>query len=161
MKSFFTAAILTLTVATVNAQSNSYQTLQDHFQGRPEVHAFKFSGLIARTILAVAAPEEPLIRRSMDDVRSFRLITIPKVEFERQGLTVRGFTSVLKKDSFEEIAHITDHHDNVRFYHRKEGNNKDRYFVLIDDGSEVVAIELKGHIDTDILIAELKRSKNI
>lgn len=161
MKTVLTACFLTLTLAFASAQSNSFQTLQDHFQGLPEVYSFKFSGFVGRTVLAIAAPEEKLIRTALDDVRNYRMIVIPRKEFNNQNLSIKGFTAVLKKDSFDELAHITDNRDNVRLYHRSEGNNKDRYFVLIDEIEEVIAIEIKGYINTDVLIEEIRRSKTI
>lgn len=161
MKKFTTLSLFLCAAAIAHAQSDSFQTLQDHFLGLENVHQFKFSGLVGRTVLAIATPDEKGVREAIQDVRSFRLIVIPSKEFRNQNLTVKGFTEVLKKDSFDELAHITDNRDNVRVYHRTEGNNRDRYFVLIDEGEEVIAIEIKGYIDTEMLISEMKRSKTI
>ena len=88
---------------------------------------------------------------AIEDVKQVRLITIPAEEFKSQGLSVKGFKKLLVKDSFEELASVRDHGDDVTFYLQSTGK-KDRYVVLIQEPDEVVVVELKGSIDVNLLL---------
>ena len=88
---------------------------------------------------------------AIKDVQQVRLITIPAEEFKSQGLSVKGFKKLLVKDSFEELASVRDHGDDVTFYLQSTGK-KDRYVVLIQEPDEVVVVELKGSIDVNLLM---------
>lgn len=140
------------------SQSKSYQTLKDHFDDRPDVHAFSIGGWLCRATLSLAMDENDreiaLLRKAMANIDHVRFIVIPKEEFKAQGLTVNGFRSYLRKDSFEQLADVRDQGDQVTFYHRSDGTRKDRYFVLVDEQDEVVAIEMKGYIDPAIFESE-------
>jgi len=146
--SLFIAAILIATASSF-AQSNSYETLKDKFKNQPDVHSFSFSGWMGRMVLNLAGEYE--FRNAIKDLNHMRLITIPRSEFSAQHVTVKGFKNVLKKDSFEEMAVIRDHGQEVSIYLREGNNNKNHYFVLIEEEHEVVAIELKGYMDPKLL----------
>jgi hypothetical protein len=66
-------------------------------------------------------------------------------------LSVNGFRKVLRDDKFVSLATVRDHGDHVEIYLQQNGNKPDRYFVLIDEPSEVTAIELKGEVDVNKL----------
>lgn len=137
--------ILLLVVGTAQAQSMSYQTLKDNFIDQPDVHSFSVSGWMGRAVLNLAGEYE--FKEAIKELRHVRFITIPKSEFLARNLTIKGFKSVLKQDSFQELAFIRDNGEEVSIYLREGNNNKNHYFVLVEEELEVVAIEMKGYID--------------
>jgi len=88
-------------------------------------------------------------------VHHVRFMTIPTEAFNAQGVSVRGFKSRLPKDKFEPMADFTNDGSTLAFFHRQEGEKKNRYFVIIEDDGEVIAIEMKGHIDPAIFASEI------
>ena len=134
-------------------QSNSYQALKNNFNDRPDVHSFNVSGFFCRMVLGMAGEWE--FKEAINDVQHIRLITIPSEEFKAQGLSVNGFKKLQKKDSFEELASVRDHGDDVTFYLQSTGK-KNRYVVLIQEPDEVVVIEMKGYIDINLLLEKDK-----
>ncbi|MBY0435022.1 MAG: DUF4252 domain-containing protein [Cyclobacteriaceae bacterium] len=135
---------------TLSAQSKSFQALRDHFADRENVHAFSLSGFLCRTALRIALSDDPSLRAMARDINHVRFIVIPKDEFAKQKLSVNGFKGYLAKDKFEVMATVRDKGEVVSFFHRLDDNKKDRYFVLVEESREVVAIELKGYIDPSI-----------
>ena len=134
------------------AQSNSYLTMKDTFKGGNDVHSFSINGFFCRAILNMADEHE--FRDAITDIKSVRFMVIPKGEFERRKLSIGGFKKVLRSDSFHELAHFRDRGDQVWLYLQENGKYHDRYFVLIDQkDDEVVAIEMKGHVDMDKLMS--------
>ena len=131
-------------------QSNSYQALKNNFNDRPDVHSFNVSGFFCRMVLGMAGEWE--FKEAINDVQHIRLITIPSEEFKAQGLSVNGFKKLLKKDSFEELASVRDHGDDITFYLQSTGN-KNRYMIVVQEPDEVVVIEMKGSIDANLLLA--------
>lgn len=130
------------------AQSKSFQTLHDHFAGREDVHAFSINGFFCRLALSMAIDEDDeLLRNLSRDIDHVRFMVIPKDEFYKQDLSVNGFKKYLLKDSFEQMMSVRDQGDNVNVYMREDGNHTNRYFVLVEETDEVVAIEMKGYID--------------
>jgi len=140
---FFFASVL-LSIGSF-AQSSSFQTLKDKFKGQPDVHSFSISGWLGRTILMFANEEE--FSPAIKDLKSVRLITIPKSEFASQRVTVNGFKIILKQDYFQELAYVRNNGDKVSIYLREGNNHKNHYFVLAEESDEVVAMELTGYID--------------
>ncbi|MBK5278810.1 MAG: DUF4252 domain-containing protein [Bacteroidia bacterium] len=138
-----------LTTPSTFGQSKSYQALKDNFIDRPDVHSFTVNGFFCRLVLGMAGEWE--FKEAVRDVQHIKLITIPAEEFKAQGLSVNGFKKVLRNDSFEELASIHDHGDDVTFYLQSTGK-KNRYIVLIQEPDEVVVIELKGSIDVNLLV---------
>lgn len=140
-------SILFITAAlAVQAQSKSYQELRDHFAGQPDVKSFGFSGPICKMIVNIIGWEDQELSNALRGVKQVRFMTIPKEEFDNQGLSVRGFRSRLVKDNFEVMAAFRDDGSDMTLYQRPE-KNTDRYFMLVDDGDELLAIEMKGYID--------------
>ena len=151
MKKLFFLIAVAIVSLTVQAQSDAYQTLRNHFIDKPDVHAFSMSGLLCRMAAGMMAPQESVLRQALRDIKHIRFMVIPKEEFARQQLSVKGFRQVLQKDGFEMLAHVRERGDDVSFLLREEGKDKKkRYFVLVEESDEVVAIEMKGYIDPEI-----------
>lgn len=146
--SLFIAALV-ITTASTFAQSNSYETLKDKFKNQPEVHSFSLSGWMGRMVLNMAGEHE--FRSAIKDLQHMRIITIPRSAFLNEQVTVRGFKKVLKQDSFEELAFVREEGEEVSIYLREGNNNKNHYFVLVEEEQEVVALELKGYLDPKLL----------
>lgn len=147
-------AILFVNIAFgLSAQSDSFLTLKDHFEGEEDVHSIKISGFLARTVLWVAGEWE--FRDAISEVRNIRMINIPRKNFSQQELSVPGFRMFLEDDHFESLAKVKEKGSNVEIFLQKTRNREDRYLVLVEEDDEVTVIELKGRID----IQKLK-SKN-
>jgi len=142
-------AALVITTASTFAQSNSYETLKDKFKNQPDVHSFSLSGWMGRMVLNMAGEHE--FRNAIKDLQHMRIITIPRSAFLNEQVTVRGFKKVLKQDSFEELAFVREQGEEVSIYLREGNNNKNHYFVLVEEEQEVVALELKGYLDPKLL----------
>jgi hypothetical protein len=150
MKKIIIASLfLSFLAANSFAQSNSYQTLKSKFDESPDVHSFSLRGWACRLIFNLAGEYE--FKEAVEDIQHIRLITIPKAEFETKQVTVNGFKQILLQDSYEQLAYMRDNGEEVTIYLRESGNKKNYYFVLVEDESEVVAIELKGYINPDSL----------
>ncbi|HNV29458.1 MAG TPA: DUF4252 domain-containing protein [Cyclobacteriaceae bacterium] len=141
----FKIFVLILVVGSAHAQSKSYQTLKENFINQPDVHSFSVSGWMGRVILNLAGEYE--FKEAIKDLKHVRVITIPRSEFKARNLTVKGFKNLLKQDSFQELAFIRDNGEEVSIYLKEGNNNKNQYFVLVEEEQEVVAIEMKGYID--------------
>ena len=157
MKIVLTWAACTFVSMATFAQSKSFEALRERFRGEEDVYAFSASGWLCRSVISVALkaedgdePELRLLKRAMDDIDHVRFITVPIREFAAQGVSVKGFRSFLMKDQFEVLADVRDRGDHITFYQRTAGDRKGHYFVLIEESSEVVAIEMKGYIDPAI-----------
>jgi hypothetical protein len=75
----------------------------------------------------------------------------------------RDFLRAIKKvkNIHEELALISDRSDAVGVYlQSNESSDVNRYFILIDNPREVVAVELKGYIDPEILQARAEKLTN-
>ena len=57
----------------------------------------------------------------------------------------------MKKESYEELAVIRDQGGVVFIYLNEGSNNKNHYFALVEEENEVVAIEMKGYLDPNLL----------
>lgn len=146
--------VLSLSVLLISTslfgQSNSYQALKNNFNDRPDVHSFSVNGFFCRMILGMT--DEWDFKDAIKDVQHLSIITIPAEEFKARGLSVNGFKKLLKKDSFEELASVRDHGDDITFYLQSTGN-KNRYMIVVQEPDEVVVIEMKGSIDANLLLA--------
>jgi len=150
MKKLILVVLLSCVSILTFAQSKSFQTLRDHFIDKEDVHSFSISGFLCRTALSIALSDEEEWQKMTSDIDQIRFIVIPKEEFGKQNLSVNGFKNYLVKDSFEEMMSVRDKGDHVTFFHRLDSNKKNRYFVLVEDNHEVVAIEMKGYIDPEL-----------
>ena len=139
-------------ITLANAQSNSYQTLKNTFSDEPEVHSFAFSGWMGRLVLDMVGNDE--LKDAIKDLNHVRFITIPHAVLDARNLSVNGFKKVLQQDFFEEIAYVRDRGEEVTIYLRETGNQQNRknvYFVLVEEERDVVAIELRGLLDPQLL----------
>jgi hypothetical protein len=153
MKKITTCFIICLVISSavsVSAQSNSFLAFGEKFSDQNDVHHFRTNGFLARSVIWMAGEHE--FTRAIRSVRSIDLIVVPKSAFSREDVTVSGFKKVLKKDSFDELARVTDHGDDVTLYARSTQSRNSRYIILIEQSDEVVLIELEGNIDPDLLI---------
>jgi hypothetical protein len=152
MKTLKVILFVFASMGVASAQTKSYQTLKSTFSDEPEIHSFSFSGWMGRLVLDMAGEHE--FKNAIKDLNHVRFITIPRSEFDARNLSVNGFKKVLQQDSFEEIAFIRDRGEEVTIYLRETGtqqNRKNVYFVLVEEEREVVAIELRGLLDTQLL----------
>jgi hypothetical protein len=152
MKKVFLSTLAALLIASAStfAQSESFLTLKDKFHGESDVHHFAVSGFFARTVLWMADEHE--FYSAIKDIKTIRLIVIPREAFKAQDVTINGFKKVLQKDGFEELLRVKDSGDDVTLYLQSSPKKKDRYFVIVEEDDEIVAIELKGSIDPDFIL---------
>jgi uncharacterized protein DUF4252 len=152
MKKYLTLITVVLLAVQATAQSKSYQTFKDTFKDGDDVHSFSVSGFLARTVLWMADEHE--FADAITDIKNIKLVVVPKGEFSSRRVSLSGFKEILKTDSFQELAHFRDQGDLVTIYLQEHGKTKlkDRYFILVEDTNEVVAIELKGSVDMNRLI---------
>lgn len=143
--------VFILIIFSASAQSKSFQVLRQKFSENENTFSFTTSGFFAKTILWVAGEHEYI--KAIKDVKNIRLIVIPKEAFRKQQVTLAGFMKFTKQDSFEELARVRDHGDDVRLLIQGEKTGKDnRYLILAESNDEIVAIEVKGDIDPNILL---------
>jgi hypothetical protein len=158
MKIFATSVALLLLTTTTFAQSESFQVLREKFRGEKDVVALHTSGNIARTILWVAGEEE--IKEVLEDVKRIRLMVVPKRAFRDQNVSLKGFKEVAQHDSFEEIAHAKDGHDDVTLMLQTSYKQKhNRYLLVVDSEDEVVVMEILGYIDPKLAFYKTYREK--
>lgn len=152
-------ALLLFGVCTCIAQSNSYQTLREKFRGEKDVLALHASGSLARTILWLAGEKD--FKEAMEDVKDIRFIVIPKSAFKANQVTLAGFKKIAAKDSYEELARVSDHGDDVTLMIQTSYKEKhNRYLLLVESDSEVVVMEIKGYIDPSLTIYKEKIAYN-
>ena len=152
MKSLTIAVALTLTsVLLTQAQSESFQILKSKFSDHDDVCAFSMSGFFARTVLWMAGEHD--FNHGIKEIRSVHMITIPKSAFDKEHVTLNGFKKVASRDSYQELLQIRDHGDDVTLLIQHATKNRgSRYLFLVDSDNEVVAIEVKGIIDPELIM---------
>jgi hypothetical protein len=159
MKFLATSVIIIAAVTSTFAQSKSYQALREKFRGEKEVFALHASGGIARTILWVAGERD--FKEAIEDVRDIRFIVIPKRSFRNNNVTLEGFKKVARRESFEEVARVKDHGDDVTLMMQRSYKEKDnRYLLMVDSENEVVVMEIKGYIDPSLSVYKEKIAYN-
>lgn len=137
-------------ISAAKAQSHSFETLKKKFSGNENVHSFNAAGFLARSVLWLSGEKE--FTRAIQEIKHIRLITIPISAFEEKGLSVRGFTKILRRDAFEELALFRNESDLLTVYlQTNQDHDENRYFLLIENPHEVVAVEIKGYIDPNLL----------
>ncbi len=158
--SILTLAFVAFVTVSVSAQSESFLMLKSKFRGSENVFSFGTSGFLAKTILWAAGERE--YKQVFRDVRHVQMIIIPKKSFRQKNVTLGGFKKAAKKeDRFEEVMTIHDEGDDVSLLLQAgEKNSINRYLLLVEDNSEVVAIELVGYIDQQALRESFKRPNN-
>jgi hypothetical protein len=100
----------------------------------------------------LALADEHEYRAAFTDVKNIKIITVPKSEFERRNLSPDGFKKILREDNFQELAHIRDRGDIVSIYLQENKKAQNRYFILVDEGDDIVALEIKGYVNADLLV---------
>lgn len=150
MKAKLTLAFIILLAGTSYGQSSSFELLRDKFIDTENVQAISVGGFFCRTVMWMTGEDE--LREAIQELKHVRMITIPKQNFRQQKLSLAGFKKVLQSDRFESIAAIAEPDEKVEVFMQQTDSRTDRYFVLVEDNNEVVAIELKGKID----VAKLK-----
>ena len=159
MRSFTLILALTCCSFLATAQYSSFQTLRNKFGGKEDVFSISTSGFFARTVLWMAGEHD--FRKAIKDIHQIRFITIPKKAFREQKVTVAGFKKLVLKDEYEELTSVRDHGDDVTLYiqtGKRDKNN--RYFLLIDEKDEVVAMEIKGYVDPDFMVHQASVAYN-
>jgi hypothetical protein len=151
-----TFIILILAIASsVYAQSKSYNILREKFRGHESI-AISTSGFLARTILRMAGEHE--YTDAVKEIRNIRLMVISKGAFRAQNVSLKGFLKVAKADNFEELVHVRDSGDEVTLLLQSGKKNDDyRYLLLVDGGDEVVAMEIRGYIDYELLLKDKEK----
>jgi len=151
-----TFIILTLAIASsVYAQSKSYNILREKFRGHESI-GISTSGFLARTILRMAGEHE--YYDAIKKIRNIRLMVISKGAFRAQNVSLKGFLKVAKADNFEELVHVRDSGDDVTLLLQTGKKNDDyRYLLLVDGDDEVVAMEIRGYIDYELLLKDKEK----
>jgi|GEM_PF-6469661 len=152
MKSFTLIFIFAVCAGHVAAQSKTFSTLRNKFSGHENVFHFKVSGFFARTAMKIAGEHE--FGKAIVEMRSARFISIPKEAFDKENVSVKGLKKLVLTDSFQQLASISGHGDEVTLYLR-EGRNKkhNQYLVLVNSIDHVLAVEIKGFIDPETMRA--------
>lgn len=132
------------------AQSETYSLMRENFRGEENVVALGASGFLAKTALWISGEHE--FRNAIEDVKNIRLIVVPLQAFKNEGVSVKGLKKLLATDRFEEVARVRERGDDISiFLQSRPGRKDNRYFILIEEKHEVVAIELTGYINPDDL----------
>ena len=156
MRYFIATFLFAFVAATASAQSKSFITLREKFAGEKDVFAFRFSGGFARLALRIAGEHD--FYDAIRDVKNIRFIVIPKRAFHKKRVSLSGFKKIAKEDGFEELAHIRDRGDDVEILLQPGKHDNHRYLILIDDGGEVVAIEVRGYINPEEIRREIAQN---
>lgn len=132
------------------AQSRSFMTLQNKFSSTEDVFSFRASGFLSRSVLRLAGQRE--FRKAIRKVKNIRLLTIPTDAFAAQRVSVNGFRNIVRNDGFEQLAAVREDGNEVNVYLQPVKDSKiNRYLILIQDETQVTAVEIKGYIDPGIL----------
>jgi hypothetical protein len=155
MKSIITILFITISSLAV-AQSKSFSTLREKFVEADDVSSVRVSGFVLKTILWMAGETE--WSDDFGKVKSVRVINIPQREFKERNLTPGGFKKVLAKDSFEEMASTLDNGERLTIYLKDRDQRSDLYFLLVENNSEVTAIEIRGELDPKKIIEDHQKN---
>jgi hypothetical protein len=160
MKFLATSVILfAFAASTAFAQSKSYQALREKFRGEKEVVSLHTSGGFARTILWLAGERD--FKEAIEDVKDIRFTVIPKKAFRAKSVSLDGFKKVAKRESFEELARVKDHGDDVTLLMQTSYKQKhNRYLLLVESDDEVVVMEIRGYIDPSLSVYKDKIAYN-
>jgi hypothetical protein len=143
---FASIALLQSTPQVAAAQSPSFQAFRDKFAGEDDVHYFKLSGFIVRSVLAMAG--EPEARVATRGIHKVRLAVVPRDAFKARQVTVQGFRQVLRQDAFDELLEFRDNGDQVTVYSNSPRHSDDQsYMMLVESDDEIVLIEINGKVD--------------
>jgi len=119
---------------------------REKFAGEEDVHYFKVSGFIVRSVLAIAG--EPGAREATRGIHKVRLAVVPREAFKAQQVTVQGFRRVLQQDAFDELLEFRDSGDQVTVYSNSPKHRDDQaYLMLVESDDEIVLIEINGEVN--------------
>lgn len=139
-------AIIQVAALPVIAQSESFHTFRTKFQGEENVHYFKVSGFIVRSVLAMAGEDDA--RDAVRGIDRVRLAVVPRAAFEAQKVTVGGFRRVLEQESFDEMMSFREDGDHVTVFRNSPRHSDDQcYMMLVESDQEIVLIEITGSVD--------------
>lgn len=156
MKTLLSLLFLTFAL-TCSAQSRSYEILKEKFNGNGAV-SFNVGGLFFRTALWIAGERE--LRRELGEIRNVRFINIPQHALRAKNLKLTGFKKILLKDNFEQMASVSESGEVITVYMKDDMKKRSNlYFVLIENRDEVIALEIKGRIDTNKLLEDHNKKK--
>lgn len=142
------------------AQSESYEQLREQFIDRDNVHSFSVSGLWCRMLMGWVIEEDEPFRQALQEIKHVRALIVPQQEWERDFRSSAEFLRSLKSDGFEELATIRDRGEKISFYVRPDGKRRNLYFILIEESNEVVALELRGYLEPELLKGATLTSQN-
>jgi hypothetical protein len=159
MTRIFTFVFIAFISASAFGQTNAFETLRDKFRGDENVFAISTSGFLARTVLLFAGEHE--YKKAIKHVDKIGLITVPKSAFKAREVSLAGFRKFINND-YSLLTTVRDHGDNVELYIRQSAGKKkhNHYLLLVDSDSEVVAIEINGYINPEIMLKESQLSYN-
>jgi hypothetical protein len=159
MKKITTLIIALVLLSSVAfSQSKSYNALREKFRGYENVFSLSTSGFLTRTMLVFAGEHQ--INRAIKDVRKVRMTVVPRKAFKAERLTVDGFIKFAQKDGFEQLFQVHEYGDEVTLLRQTIGKKKaDRYLLLIDGNSELVAFEMSGYIDHELMLRYMKNQE--
>ena len=150
MKRFtIVVVILLFSAFQGQAQSKSFEILKEQFKDAEDVHSFSIGGFFCRTVLWMVGEED--FRDAIKELNHLRMITIPKENFRERKLTLNGFRKVLQSDHFVSLGTVKEDGEHLEIFLQENGNNRKRYFVLVEDADEIIGIEMKGEIDLNKL----------
>ena len=154
-------AIIQIAYQPVAAQSASFSTFKHKFDGEEDVHCFKVSGFVVRSVLAMAG--EPEAKEAVRGIHQVRLAVVPRGAFAAQQVTVAGFRRILQNESFDEMMSFRESGDHVTVYRNSPTHRDEQcYMMLVEADDEVVLIEITGHVDEtyfkDLLKLQSQRS---
>ena len=153
MRTFLIITFIIAGSVHASAQYSGFQTLKNKFNGKENVFSLSTSGFFARGVLLLAGERD--FKKAIKNIHRISLITIPKTEFDAQKLTVDGFKKFLETGTYEFLASTLDHGDEVSLYIQSGENKRNgKYFILVDNQHEVVAIEIKGYIDPQLMLKD-------
>jgi hypothetical protein len=153
MRPILSTLILVVTACVSSfSQSNGFEILRDKFKGKDDVFCISTSGLLARGALWISGEHD--FKRGIKDIDAIRLITIPKTAFQDEKVSLKGFKKILAKADYEQLTSIRDHDDDVTLYMQSGKRNSNLYLLLVDSRDDVVAIEIEGYIDPQLMLRQ-------
>lgn len=134
------------------AQQSPFKKLKQHFKGNEEVVSISASGMLARMVLNFA-DEDPL-RKAIKEVKRIRIITIPHAAIATSNFNATSFRNEATAH-LESVLNIRNDDNTISIFSKTGKKKKNNgYFLMVEGSDELVAIELKGSIDIDVLLKD-------
>ncbi|WP_165823987.1 DUF4252 domain-containing protein [Pseudochryseolinea flava] len=157
MKSKLLSLLLLTISLSAAAQSDSFITLKNKFQGGDNVVSVKAGSFLVKTVLLLT--DDGDWEDDFGKVKSVRLINIPQAEFKRKNVTTKGFKKILAKDKFEELVSTYNEGERLTIFQR-DGKNGDLYFMIIENGHDVTALEIRGELYPEKIVEDHSKRKS-